>query len=118
MADIHILTPQECREIIKEELKLLLDALRGQPASLEACLTTEDVAKITTKTEHTVRGWIRAGRLRASRPKGTRDYQIKRSDLESFLAYGGSLDTHEEDDEVDLDSSARKILERASRPKE
>lgn len=47
-------------------------------------LSCSDVANMTGVKKRTVWGWIRSGKLRASRPGG-RNYVVKREDLEAFM---------------------------------
>jgi excisionase family DNA binding protein len=91
------------REVIKDELRPLQEALRDVAAAADRrlhvdqaqpddLLTVEQVAETLKVAEATVRGWIRAGALRASRPGavGTsgRVYRVWRSDLEAFVLGG------------------------------
>ena len=50
-----------------------------------AYFSCADVAEMTGVKLRTVWNWCNSGKLKASRPGG-RDYMIKKSDLEEFLA--------------------------------
>jgi excisionase family DNA binding protein len=59
---------------------------RGEPASpVEKLYSPEDAADYLGVHVKTVRGWIRDGRLRASRLAGQRALRIKSSDLQAVL---------------------------------
>jgi excisionase family DNA binding protein len=88
------------REIIRDEIRPIQEQLRAaidgaarkSPASEAdeaAFLTVEQVAATMKVTEATVRTWIKAGALRASRPstgeKAGRVYRVRRSDLDAFI---------------------------------
>ena len=47
-------------------------------------MTVQEVADLLRVTGWTVRQWISAGRLRATRPPETRSWLIKRTDAISF----------------------------------
>lgn len=62
------------------------DARRGQqPGSLEQLYTPEEAADYLGVHVQTVRGWIRSGRLPASRLTGQRALRIRASDLAGVL---------------------------------
>ncbi|HEX9035647.1 MAG TPA: helix-turn-helix domain-containing protein [Ktedonobacterales bacterium] len=50
---------------------------------MEEWLTLEQIAQELQLNIETVRGWVRKRKLVAYRP--TRDYRVKRSDLNTFL---------------------------------
>lgn len=50
---------------------------------MEEWLTLEQIAEELKLNIETVRGWVRTKKLVAYRP--TRDYRVKRSDLNDFL---------------------------------
>lgn len=52
--------------------------------------SAREIAEITGKTTGTVRMWIRSGKLKGRRPKGCRDYIVRKDDFERFW-YGDSL---------------------------
>jgi excisionase family DNA binding protein len=58
---------------------------RPQPSEPERLYSPEDAAEYLGVHVQTVRGWIRSGRLRASRLAGQRALRIRASDLESVL---------------------------------
>ena len=92
------------REIVRDEVRKelrhhreeMLEAARAndKPPSksepdLDELLTVEQVAHLLKVIPDTVRAWIQAGTLRASRP-GTgahpgRKYRIRRADLDAFV---------------------------------
>jgi excisionase family DNA binding protein len=94
------------REIVRDEIRPLREELRstidatkrtteGRSGS-SAFLTVEDVAEMMKVTQATVRSWIKAGTLAASRPAGGngsgRLYRVARVDLDAFVRGGmGSL---------------------------
>ena len=52
-------------------------------------LTVAEVAERMRVTEFTVRNWLRAGKLKGTRPGGTKaGWRIKEGDLERFIAQG------------------------------
>ena len=57
---------------------------------LDELLTAEQVAQILKVKPDTVRSWIQAGSLRASRPgngaRPGRKYRVRRADLDAFIA--------------------------------
>ena len=88
------------REIIRDEIRPLQEQLRtaidgaARRSSVidrdeAAFLTVEQVAATMKVTEATVRTWIKAGALKASRPsageKVGRVYRVRRSDLDEFI---------------------------------
>jgi excisionase family DNA binding protein len=89
------------REIIRDEIRPLQEqfrtaidgAARRSPIGdmdEAALLTVEQVSATMKVTEATVRTWIKAGALKASRPssgeKVGRVYRVSRSDLDQFIA--------------------------------
>ena len=57
----------------------------GSGSDLERDMTVEDVAEFFGRSPVTIRGWIRAGRLRAYRFRG-REYRISSSALEELIS--------------------------------
>jgi excisionase family DNA binding protein len=56
-------------------------------------LTVPEVAERLRASEWTVREWLRQGRLRGSRPGGTRlGWRIAEAELDRFIAAGSPLD--------------------------
>ena len=96
-ADLRELVRDEVRKELRHHREEMLEALRphdtppqkNEPDSDEL-LTAEEVAQALKVTPDTVRSWIQAGSLRASRPgNGTRPgrkYRVRRSDLDAFVA--------------------------------
>lgn len=117
MAELHLLTPDEARAIVREELRAVLDELRQAAQPAGALLTTAEVAERLRLGPDTVRAWIKSGKLAASRPPGTRDYLVRMADLEQLLAAPARPARRRDRDQVDPTSSARKILERSQRRK-
>lgn len=70
--------PVECR---------LACGWEGRPLAEERLLTVSEVADRIRVSEYTVRNWLRAGRLRGSRPGGTKvGWRIPESEVRQFLA--------------------------------
>jgi excisionase family DNA binding protein len=51
----------------------------------EDLLTTQEAARVASVRAATVSEWARSGRLPASKPAGSRQYRIRRADLQAFL---------------------------------
>jgi excisionase family DNA binding protein len=93
------------REIVREEIRPLREELRTTMGATKrppenhsessAFLTVEDVAGMMKVTEATVRSWIKAGTLAASRPAAGngngRLYRVARVDLDAFVRGGKCL---------------------------
>jgi excisionase family DNA binding protein len=98
---------------IREELRALAEAtmdgrkVEGVPGEF---LTVEEIAAELKVARGTVRTWIAAGALRASRPgvagRDGRVYRIARSDLDSFLSTKESTPR----DVVDVKAEAARIV--------
>jgi len=55
-------------------------------------LTVEEAAERIRTTPHTVRRWLRDGKLRGTRPGGTRlGWRIPESEVQKLLAGGSAL---------------------------
>jgi excisionase family DNA binding protein len=81
-----------------------LASLAGQVAApaqdqVEVRLSTTDAAQLAGKSRKTIVAWIRGGRLAATRPVGTREYFIKKADLEAFLSAGSPIKAGRSKDE-------------------
>ena len=61
------------------------DRLEGLRRSRQEWLTVHDIAQLLHVSEHTVRRWIREGRLTANFFGGRIGYRVKDSDLQEFL---------------------------------
>ena len=96
-ADLRDLVRDEVRKELRHHREEMLEALRPQgiqppknEPDFDELLTAEQVAQILKVKPDTVRSWIQAGSLRASRPgNGTRPgrkYRVRRSDLDAFVA--------------------------------
>jgi len=83
---IILTTDEQLRALIREELRTALGEARG--ADL---LSTEEAARVAGVTPKTVRDWIRAGAVPASR-RGRR-HVVKRADLMAYLS--GSRKAHD-----------------------
>jgi excisionase family DNA binding protein len=93
------------REIVRDEIRPLREELRSTIDATKrttegrfgssAFLTVEDVAEMMKVTQATVRSWIKAGTLAASRPVGGngtgRLYRVARVDLDAFVRAGKGL---------------------------
>lgn len=71
------------RKVIREEVEAVLANLDGRTTTPDF-LTIEEAAKIAKAHPQTVRAWVRSGALKSCRPN--RNYLVKRSDLEAFIA--------------------------------
>jgi excisionase family DNA binding protein len=114
------------REVIREEVQPLREELRAVAEAIRDgrklegtrgsdFLTVEEVAAELKVSRGTVRTWIVAGALRASRPgvagRTGRVYKIARSDLDLFLESKGSAPR----DEVDIKAEAARIVAEMAR---
>jgi excisionase family DNA binding protein len=106
-------------QLLREELRSLTEAIkaerkRGDPDSGDF-LTVEEVAAELKVSRVTVRTWITAGALRASRPgvagRTGRVYRIARSDLNSFVA----AKQRAPDEDIDIKAEAARILAEVAR---
>ena len=114
------------REAVREEIRPLREELKAVAEGVRdyrevqgmhggEFLTVEEIATKLKVSPGTVRTWIAAGALRASRPgvagRDGRVYRIMRSDLDSFLA------TKQRDsrDGVDTKAEAARILAAVAR---
>jgi len=104
---------------LREELRSLAEAIkaerkRGDPDGGDF-LTVEEVATELKVSRVTVRTWIAAGALRASRPgvagRTGRVYRIARSDLSSF----SSVKQRSPDEDIDIKAEAARILAEMAR---
>jgi len=109
------------REVIREEIRPFREELRAVAEAIRDSrnpegkgggefITVEEVAAELKVSRPTVRTWITAGALRASRPgvagRDGRVYRITRSDLNSFLDAKQSAPR----DDVDIKAEAARIL--------
>lgn len=79
------LTPEELREIIREEV----ERVTREPAPQREApriLTTEEAAAHARRSPETIRDWIKSGRLRTLPRSGRQHYRIRLEDLEEALA--------------------------------
>ena len=89
------------RDVVRDELRHLreemLEAIRaqdrpppGNEPNPDELLTVEQVAHALKVIPDTVRTWIQAGALKASRPgngvRPGRKYRVRRADLDAFVA--------------------------------
>jgi excisionase family DNA binding protein len=73
---------------VKEAVAQAVIANRTQSPTLGAFLTIQQAADESGFAVTTLRERIKGGDLVASRPKGTREYRIRRADLELWLSGG------------------------------
>jgi excisionase family DNA binding protein len=104
---------------LREELRAVAEAVRDHPKVQGArggeFLTVEEIATELKVSPGTVRTWIAAGALRASRPgvagRDGRVYRIVRSDLDSFLA----AKQRSAGDDADVKAEVARILANVAR---
>ena len=73
---------------ILDELRLLRDLIEGARKPL---LTIDEVARLTGRVPYTIRTWVKAGRLKATRVHGTGPkgrLLVPRAELDRLLAEG------------------------------
>jgi excisionase family DNA binding protein len=114
------------REVIREELQPLRAELRAVADAIRDSqkpvgkgagefFTVEEIAAELKVSRPTVRTWIAAGALRASRPgvagRDGRVYRIARSDLDAFLDTKQSTPR----DDVDIHAEAARIVANVAR---
>jgi len=87
---------QEIREAMREERPAWVDDLSVR--SVDEWLTVQDVAMLVKFDEETVRRWITRGTLKAT--KVGREWRVKRSDLERFMASDDGLTDEDIDAKV------------------
>jgi excisionase family DNA binding protein len=124
--NLEVLVRQLVREVIREEIQPLREELRAVAEAIRdgrraegtrggEFLTVDDVATELKVSKGTVRTWITAGALRASRPgvagRDGRVYRIARSDLDSFLGTKQSAPR----DDVDIRAEAARIVANVAR---
>jgi len=122
---LDILVRELVREVFRDEIRPLREELRAVAEDIKHArkaedarggfLTVEKVAAELKVSRSTVRTWITAGELRASRPgvagrKG-RVYRIAWSDLYSFLDTKKSAPR----DDVDVKAEAARIVAEMAR---
>ncbi len=104
------------RVVVREELAVarpepasssppLRETTTSSPRAVQF-LSIKDVAGAVHVVERTVRGWVKTGKLRASR--AGRLMRIERAELERFLAGEGS----NEHRDVDIDALATDLMRR------
>jgi excisionase family DNA binding protein len=119
--NLEVLVRQLVRDVIREEIQPLREELRAVAEAIRdgqriegarggEFFTVEEVAAELKVSRGTVRTWIAAGALRASRPgvagRDGRVYRIARSDLDSFLSIKESTPR----DDVDVKAEAARIV--------
>lgn len=70
-----------------------------QHTTPEVRFSTTEAATFACVSRKTLAGWVQRGQLPATRPSGTRQYLIKKSDLEQFLAAGTQQPSRRGDEE-------------------
>jgi excisionase family DNA binding protein len=111
MIEIVVLTPEQLRAIIREELRAALDA-RPAPAPAPApagYLKVSVAAERYSVAPETLREWIRAGKL--PRHRAGREWRVRPEDVEALMARGGTTAPGE----VDPAALAGSILRRMQR---
>lgn len=75
------------RLLIRQEVRALLAEERpASPAAVEGFIGAAEAARRAGVEAATVRGWVKAGILTATKVPGVRGWKIKPSDLAAFLA--------------------------------
>lgn len=115
MAAVEMLTAEDVRRILREELERLAGMLRGTTGTPPDELDTAAAAEHAGVTPDTVRDWIKRRGLPARRPPGVRDHRIARADLVAFLATPTKRRPPKERGPVNLSAEAEKILQRSRR---
>jgi len=69
--------------------------------------TVSEVAKLSGFTKDTIAGHIAGGNLRAYKPRGAREWRIRRADFHAWLTDAG-----ERSDSLDPDQVAEEMLRR------
>ena len=106
-AALRALLRDVVRDVVREELAgLTAPAVAPPPPGLPLYLTAEQAAEIAGVAEKTVRGWVRAGKLRGH--WAGRLLRIERTDLEHFMRTGVTTPG----ESGDVDGLAARILGR------
>ena len=117
------------RDVVRDELRHfreeMLEAIRAhdrapprnEPA-LDEFLTVEQVAQLLKVIPDTVRTWIQAGTLTASRPgngaRPGRKYRVRRVDLDTFVAASQRAPTSQEVvSAADVEENSARMPDRA-----
>jgi excisionase family DNA binding protein len=98
---VAVLTPEELEELVCRAVRRVLEERPVNDSATEDMLSTEQAAAALGVKPKTVAGWIRSGRLPASRPGG-RQWRIARADLTACSRTAGSA--------VDPKDAAREML--------
>jgi len=124
--NLEALLREIVREVVRKEIQPLREELRAiaeaigdgrkaQGAPGGEFFTVEEIAAELKVSRGTVRTWIAAGALRASRPgvagRDGRVYRIARSDFDSFLATKQSIPR----EDADIRAEAARIIANVAR---
>lgn len=71
--------------ISEADLNEFINRYNSDKESAGSCLKCSDISEMIGVKKRTIYGWIRSGKLKASRPRG-RDYLVTRDDLSAFMA--------------------------------
>jgi excisionase family DNA binding protein len=124
--NVEILLKGLVREVVREEIRPLREELKAIAEAINDLRkvegargaefsTVEEIAAELKVSRGTVRTWIAAGALRASRPgvagRDGRVFRIARSDLASFLATKQSVPR----DDAEIQVQAARIIANVAR---
>ena len=94
-ASLLVVDESALRRLLREEFRTLREEQAAQPRPAPSgpfagteLLTVPQASEFCQHHVATIRTWIKAGRLKASKP--ARHYLVRRADLEAFLADGGN----------------------------
>lgn len=83
-AELRSLVRDEVRDVLREELQVLLQDRGGIRNAAEAYLSIAKAARVADVAPGTVRAWIRSGRVESRR--AGRVLRVSRTELERFMA--------------------------------
>ena len=97
------------RDAVRVELASSIPAIA--PARNVETISVKEAADMCSLKEATVREHARSGAFVAQRPRGSREWRIDLASFKAWLAGQGEV----VEEPVDLDATARRILERRGR---
>ena len=75
--------------VAEDDLNAFINRYNSDRDSADRCLRCSDISEMIGVKKRTIYGWIRSGKLKATRPRG-RDYLVTRDDLSAFMASDNS----------------------------